>query len=310
MRQRTLGSDGPALSVVGLGCNNFGMRLDRETSVAVVRAALDAGVTHFDTAEMYGGGRSEEFLGEALGGDRDGVVIATKFVPRPRDEPYAPGALARRIREGCETSLRRLRTDRIDLYYQHYPDADAPLDEALGTLEELVSEGKVHHLASSNVTADLVHVAGRRVVGTQIEWSLLARGVEADVVPAAVDVGIGVVPYFPLASGMLTGKYRRDAAFPPGSRFDAMSYFASVATPENFDRVERLTAVAAERGHTLLELAIAWLLAHAPVASVICGATSPDQVAANAAAAGWELDDADLAAVDQALAGADAGAEP
>ena len=304
MDKRTLGSGGPSLSVVGLGCNNFGMKLDRDMSVEVVRSALDAGVTHFDTAEMYGGGRSEEFLGAALGANRDEVVIATKFVPRPRDETYEPGALARRIREGCEISLRRLGTDRIDLYYQHYPDADAPLDEALDALDGLVAEGKVVHVASSNVTADLVRAAGRRVAGTQVEWSLLARGVEAEIVPAAIEVGIGVVPYFPLASGMLTGKYRRDEAFPPGSRFHAMSYFAAVATPENFDRVERLTAVAAERGHSLLELAVAWLLAQRPVASVICGATTPAQVTANAAAAGWALDDGDLDAVDQALAGA------
>ena len=304
MDQRTLGSDGPSLSVVGLGCNNFGMKLDRDASIEVVRAALDAGVTHFDTAEMYGGGRSEELLGAALGSARDDVVIATKFLPRPRDEVYEPGVLARRIREGCEISLRRLGTDRIGLYYQHYPDADAPLDEALDALEALVAEGKVVHVASSNVTAELVRAAGRRVTGTQVEWSLLARDVEAEVVPAAVEVGIGVVPYFPLASGMLTGKYRRDEAFPPGSRFDAMSYFASIATPENFDRVERLTAMATDQGHSLLELAVAWLLAQRPVASVICGATTPEQVTANAAAAGWTLDDADLAAVDQALAGA------
>lgn len=306
MDARPLGTDGPLLSVVGLGCNNFGMRIDRDASHAVVHAALEAGITHFDTAEMYGGGKSEEFLGEALGNRRDDVVIATKFLPRGKDDPYEPGALAARIRTGCEISLGRLGTDHIDVYYQHYPDADGAIDEALETLDALVHEGKVLHLASSNVSADQILAANAaanarhlaRFVGTQIEWNLLNRTVEADVVPAARSVGIGIVPYFPLASGMLTGKYKRDEEFPEGSRFDAMSFFAHVATDENFDRIDELAAIAAERGHSLLELAVAWLAAQDGVTSVIAGATSPEQVHANAAAGEWQLTTDDLAAVE------------
>jgi aryl-alcohol dehydrogenase-like predicted oxidoreductase len=308
VEQRTVGVDGPHVSVVGLGCNNFGMRLDETASVAVVHAALDAGITHLDTAETYGGGRSEEFIGTALhGGRRDDVVIATKFQPRPKEQAYTPGALATRIREACEGSLRRLRTDRIDLYYQHYPDHEAPIEEALETLGELVAEGKVLHVASSNVDADQVRTADAAAAGspvraqfcgTQIEWSLLSRDAEVSTVPAARELGLGIIPYFPLASGMLTGKYRRGEAFPPGSRLDAMSYFARFASDENFDRVERLVAFADDRSHSILELAIAWLAAHDGVASVIAGATNPDQVRANVASASWRLEPDDLVTID------------
>jgi aryl-alcohol dehydrogenase-like predicted oxidoreductase len=302
---RQLGGDGPSLSVVGLGCNNFGMKIDGDASALVVRAALDAGITHFDTAEMYGGGKSEEFLGTALGSRRDEVVIASKFLPRPKDQAYAPGVLRQRIVDGCEVSLRRLGTDRIDLYYQHYPDAEAPVDEALETLDELVTQGKILHIASSNVSATQIATAtkvaeeraGTRFVGTQIEWNLLSRQVETDVVPAALSASIGIVPYFPLASGLLTGKYKRGQDYPAGSRFDAMSFFAGIATEENFDRVEALTAFAEERGHPLLELAVAWLAAQDGVTSVITGATTPEQVHANAKAAAWKLTPADLAAI-------------
>ncbi|SFS89680.1 aldo/keto reductase [Saccharopolyspora flava] len=306
MDERRLGTGGPALSVIGLGCNNFGMKLELEDSRAVLEAALEAGITHLDTAEMYGGGRSEEIIGECLGSRRDDVVIATKFTPRPKDETYRPGALAERIREACEGSLRRLRTDRIDVYYQHYPDAEAPEDEALEALDELVRAGKVLHVASSNVSAQQIarsqeisqERSWTRFTGTQIEWNLLHREVEAEVVPAARRNGLGVVPYFPLASGLLTGKYRKGAAFPEGSRFDKLSALADrVVSDENFDAVERLTAFAEERGHTILELAVAWLLAQRDVTSVITGATSPDQVRANVAAAGWHLSADDLAAL-------------
>ncbi len=305
MDTRPLGTDGPLLSVVGLGCNNFGMRIDEEASRAVVHAALDEGITHFDTAEMYGGGKSEEFLAAALGTRRDEVVIATKFLPRPGDEEYTPGALATRIRTGVEISLDRLATDRIDVYYQHYPDAAGPIEEALETLDALVRAGKVLHLASSNVTGahirDAEQVAENkgwaRFCGTQIEWNLLNRAVEDDVVPAARECGIGIVPYFPLASGLLTGKYKRGEEFPEGSRFDAMSFFAHVATDENFDRVDALTEIAEDRGHSLLELAVAWLAAQEGVTSVITGATSAEQVHANARAASWQLTADDLDAV-------------
>jgi aryl-alcohol dehydrogenase-like predicted oxidoreductase len=305
METRTLGKTGPALSVVGLGCNNFGMAIDRQQAAAVVHAALDAGITHFDTAEMYGGGQSEEMLGAALGSRRDEAVIATKFLPRPADQPYTPGALAARIREGAEISLRRLGTDRIDLYYQHVPDADAPIDEALEALDGLVRAGKVLHIAGSNVSADQIAAAASAAeargwaafAGVQIHWSLLNRDVEESVVPAAETAGLGVVPYFPLASGLLTGKYRRGEPPPPGTRLARNERFAAVATDENFDRIEAYEGFAAERGHTVGELAIAWLLAQPSVASVIAGATRPEQVAANAAAATWMLTAEEAAAV-------------
>ena len=297
MEHRTLGSSGPKLSVVGLGCNNFGMRIDEAASAAVVHAALDAGITHFDTAEMYGGGKSEEFLGAALGARRDEVVIATKYSPRPKDEVYSPGILAARIRNAAEGSLRRLGTDHIDLYYQHYPDAEAPIDEALEALNDLVKAGKVLHLASSNVTAEQIADAASvssdksfaAFSGTQIEWSLLERGVEDSIVPAAAAAGLGVVPYFPLASGLLTGKYRRGEEFPEGTRLASSSYFAKAANDANFAKIEAYEVFAADAGHTITELAIAWLLAQPTVTSVIAGATKPEQIAANVAAAGWAL---------------------
>jgi aryl-alcohol dehydrogenase-like predicted oxidoreductase len=291
--------------VVGLGCNNFGMRIDAAETAAVVHAALDAGITHFDTAEMYGGGRSEEFLGAALGVRRDEIVIATKYTPRPKDEPYTPGVLAARIRAAVDGSLARLGTDRIDLYYQHYPDADAPIDEALEALDDLVASGKVLHIASSNVTAEQIVDADNtstsrslaRFTGTQIEWSLLQRAVEQTVVPAATAAGLGVVPYFPLASGMLTGKYRRGEEFPVGTRLASSSYFAGSATDANFAKVEAYEAFAGRSGHTVTELAIAWLLAQQTVTSVIAGATRPEQIVANVAAAAWTLTPAEAAEV-------------
>jgi len=305
MEKRTLGKTGPALSVVGLGCNNFGMAIDRRQAAAVVNAALDAGVTHFDTAEMYGGGQSEEMLGAALGRRRDEAVIATKFLPRPAEQRYEPGALAARIREGAEISLRRLGTDRIELYYQHVPDDDAPIEEALEALDGLVRAGKVVHVACSNYDADQTAAAASIAeaggwapfTGNQIHWNLLHRDVEADVVPTAEAAGLGVVPYFPLASGLLTGKYRRGEPFPAGTRLARSDRFASAATDENFDRIEAYERFAAERGRTVGELAIAWLLAQPAVASVIAGATRPEQVAANAAAAGWVLGADEAAAV-------------
>jgi aryl-alcohol dehydrogenase-like predicted oxidoreductase len=299
MDARSLAHGGLSLSVIGLGCNNFGGRLDAAASAAVVHAALDAGVTHFDTAEMYGGGLSEEYLGAALGSRRDEVVIATKFLPRPKDVPYAPGALAARIREAAELSLRRLGTDHIDLYYQHYPDADAPADEALEVLDELVRAGKVLHLANSNFSAEQIATAASvsatkgwaAFAATQIEWSLVSRAVEESVVPAATATGLGVVPYFPLASGMLTGKYRQGEAAPAGTRMEAWGpqFATRFATEANFHAVGALQAVADAHGCSLIELALGWLLAQPNVTSVLTGATTPEQIHANVAAAGVTL---------------------
>jgi aryl-alcohol dehydrogenase-like predicted oxidoreductase len=294
---RRLGPDGPALSVVGLGCNSFGNAIEADAATAVVHAALDAGITHFDTAEMYGGGRSEEMLGAALGRRRDEVVVATKVLPRPSSEPYTPGLLARRIREAAEQSLRRLGTDHIDVLYQHYPDPEAPVAEALEAFDDLVRRGHVGHVASSNASGDQIAEAARvatahgwtSFTGTQIEWSLLSRAVEGDEVPAARAAGLGVVPYFPLASGLLTGKYRRGEPFPEGTRLARSDRWGRMATDDAFDRIEALDAWAADHGHGLVELAVAWLLAQPVVTSVITGATRPEQVAANAAAAAWRL---------------------
>ena len=293
------------VSVVGLGTNNFGMRIDEQKSAAVVHAALDAGITHFDSAEMYGGGHSEEFLGRALGKHRNEVVIATKVLPRPRDQEYKPGALAQRIREGCELSLRRLGTDHIDLYYQHYPDADAPMDEALTAFEALTKDGKVLHVACSNYSAKQMEEASEvstkegytRFCANQVEWSLLKREIEKEVVPAARQMAMSIVPYFPLASGLLTGKYHHGEEFPEGTRLASSPYFAGIATDENFAYVDRLTKCADSLGHSILDLAFAWLLAQDGVPSVIAGATTPEQVKANVAAAKWEMTPEQVAGV-------------
>lgn len=298
MEQRSLGADGPVLSVLGLGCNNFGMKIDVGQSAAVVGAALDAGITHFDTAEMYGQGQSEQFLGTALRNRRDEAFIATKFLPRRPGEPFTPGDLARRLVEGVEGSLRRLGTDRIDLYYQHYFDRDAPVDELLDAFEQLISAGKVIHVGLSNLTAhQLANVVGQRpgfpLRGVQIEWNMLSRGAERDVIPAASAAGLGIVPYFPLASGLLTGKYL-GGKLPEGSRLATLSWAAGVATPENMANVERLSDMAVRHGRTLIELAFGWLLAHREVSSIIAGATSPDQVRRNAQSIDWQLSQAEM----------------
>jgi aryl-alcohol dehydrogenase-like predicted oxidoreductase len=308
MEYRQLGRSGLTVSALGLGCNNFGMRIDHDLSIAVVQQAVEDGITFFDTAEMYGGGKSEEYLGSGLGKRRDDVVIATKFGSPRSAGNHAPGA-RRNIIRACEDSLRRLGTDYIDLYHQHYPDPMTPIEETLEALTDLVGQGKVRYIASSNVAgwqiADADHLARehglQRFTGCQIEWSLLNRAVELDIVPACRRFEVGVVPYFPLASGLLTGKYKKGQEFPPGSRLGSSSYFASVATEENFDRVERLTAVAEASGHTILELAICWLLSQDGVSSVLTGATSAEQVTSNVNAAQWRLSNDELAAVAEAL---------
>ena len=305
MDVRKLGFSGLEVSVVGIGCNNFGSRIDESQAAEVVQAALAAGITHFDTAESYGAGESEVLLGKALGPRRDRVVIATKFAPRPAGEPYRPGALRRRILEGCDDSLKRLGTDRIDLYYQHRPDPVAPVEEALEALAQLVAAGKVVHVACSNFSAAQIDEAARTsaaagspaFVASQIHWNLLFRGEEEDHIPALRRLGMGVVPYFPLESGLLTGKYR-PGEYPEGSRLTRAPRFAELATEENFAYIERLRRFAGERGHSLLDLAFGWLLAQDGVASVIAGATTPEQVAQNAQAGqAWRLSRADLASL-------------
>jgi aryl-alcohol dehydrogenase-like predicted oxidoreductase len=310
MEMRNLGNSGLKVSLAGLGCNNFGMRLDEEGTKVVVGTALDAGINLFDTSDSYGNTMSEQYLGAALANRRDEAVIATKVGSPLGPQPHLQGASRRRIVYACEQSLRRLQTDWIDLYQLHFPDASTPMDETLAAFDDLVRAGKVRYLGSSNLPgwqiADADHLAraagGSRFVSAQNEWSLLVRDVERDVVPACAHYGIGILPYFPLTSGLLTGKYRKGEPFPEGTRFAGSAYFQRYATDVNFDKIDALTKVAESRGHTLLELAMSWLAAQPTVSSVIAGATKAEQVTANVAALGWQLSDDDRAAVDEALA--------
>jgi aryl-alcohol dehydrogenase-like predicted oxidoreductase len=280
------------VSVVGLGCNNFGSRIDTEAARAVVDAAIDAGVTLFDTADVYGNrGGSETILGELLAGRRDEVVLATKF-GHPMDDGTDARGSRSYIRRAVEASLRRLRTDRIDLYQYHRPDGVTPIEETLEALSELVSEGKVREIGSSNLAAWQVADAEwtsrtrglARFISAQNEYSLLDRGVEAELVPACEQFGIGVLPYFPLASGLLTGKYRRGEPAPAGTRLASRSQALADA---DFDRIEALESFASQAGRSLLEVAVGGLAARPAVSSVIAGATTAEQVRANVAAGSW-----------------------
>jgi len=309
MRYRTLGDSGLLVSAVGLGCNNFGGRLDTARTRAVVDAAIDAGVTLLDTAESYGGkGASELVLGEALKGRRDKVVLATKF--GGGDMEYGPAAGAKGGRKyvklAVEKSLTRLRTDYIDLYQLHHPDPATPIDETIAALDDLVAEGKVRYLGHSNFAgwqiADAAHSAlasGRTpFVSAQNHWSLLERGAEREVVPAARHFGLGVLPFFPLANGLLTGKVRKGQAVPANTRL-AEPRRAGYVTDAKLDKVEALIAWGQEHGVSILEIAIGGLAARPGCSSVIAGATSPEQVKANAAAGEWEPTREQLAAIDK-----------
>jgi aryl-alcohol dehydrogenase-like predicted oxidoreductase len=309
METRKLGS--LEVTLVGLGCNNFGMRIDEDQSAAVVHAALDAGINLFDTADVYGGTRSEQYLGRALGSRRDEAVIATKFVAAIDDDPSHAGAGARWVTEAVEGSRRRLGTDRIDLYQQHGPDPDVPIEETLEALDKLVRAGKVREIGNSNFSGDQIDEAEAvsrrngfaRFVSAQNHFNLLHREPLGDVVPACLRDGLGVLPYFPLASGLLTGKYRRGESPPEGTRLSQLpeDRAARVMSDRNFDEVDRLTTFATERDHTILELAFAWLGTQPAMTSIIAGATKPEQVAANVAAVDWKLSDEDLAALDELL---------
>jgi len=311
LETRQVGRSGLRVSTIGLGCNNFGMRIELEAARSVVGAAIESGITLFDTADVYGDGRSEEMLGRCLAGIRDDVVIATKFGARPRAAHHAGGASRRWVKRACEASLRRLGTDVIDLYHLHRPDPWTPVEETLACIDELIVEGKVRYFAFSNLAAwqiaDLAHVATRwpraRPVAAQVEWNLLARDAEREVAPACDHFGMSVMPYFPLASGLLTGKYAAGQPFPPGTRLAELPAFASVATPENLATVERLSAFAGSRDRSIVDLAVSWLLAQAGVCSVLTGATTPDQVRQNVTAAGWPLTPGDLRDVEEASSG-------
>ncbi len=306
MEQRSLGNSSLKVSVVGLGCNNFGGRLDQAGTNAVVRAALDHGVTLFDTADVYGNqGGSETMLGKALGSERSRIVLASKF---GHDMGAAgKGAAPAYIRRALDASLKRLGTDYLDLYQLHTPDPHTPLADTLGTLNELVNEGKVRAVGCSNLSAAQVREAAQIAadqdltpfICAQDEYSLLVRGIEHELIPALEDLEMGLLPYFPLASGLLSGKYY-PGSIPEGTRF-ASSQGAQdrYMTPQNWSKVEALRAFAESRGRTLLELAFSWLAAQPVVSSVIAGATKAAQIEQNVSAAGWQLSAEDLTEVNR-----------
>jgi aryl-alcohol dehydrogenase-like predicted oxidoreductase len=308
METRNLGRSGLQVSVVGLGCNNFGM-IDIEHSRKVVHRALDLGITLFDTADIYGGrGGSEEQLGTILGARRKDIVLATKFGMPMDDSGTKSGASRRYVFSAVEASLKRLQTDWIDLYQIHQPDRKTPIDETLSALDDLVHQGKVRYTGCSNFPAWQVADAqwtarDRRLTSfasAQDEYSLVARDIERELVPAIEAYGMGLLPYFPLASGLLTGKYKSGEELPPGTRFTAMKRLADrYMTEANWKIVNALNAYCAERGHALLELAFSWLASRPQVASVIAGATKPEQIEANVKAVGWKLSADEIAEVDK-----------
>ncbi len=303
METRSIGS--LAVSAVGLGCNNFGMRLDYAGTAAVVDAALDAGINFFDTADIYGDTRSEQFLGRALAGRRERVILATKFGMRVDDQRQ--GAKPVYVRQALEDSLRRLATDHIDLYQLHTPDATTPIADTLAALDGLVRAGKVREIGCSNFTAAQLREAraavrdgAARFVSVQNEYSLLHRDPEAEVLGECEREGLAFLPFFPLASGLLSGKYRRGAPPPQDTRLTGEGGLARrFMTDRNREAAQALADFAEARGHSLLELAFSWLLRHRSVASVIAGATAAEQVRANVAAAGWQLGADDLAEIDR-----------
>ncbi|MBI4769938.1 MAG: aldo/keto reductase [Chloroflexi bacterium] len=316
MEYRTLGRAGVKVSVVGVGCNRFGSKVDLEGTKATVQRALDLGINFFDTADVYGNkGLSEEYLGQALAGQWERVVLASKFRASMGEGPNDVGASRYHIQDAVEASLRRLRTDHIDLYQIHEWDESTPLEETLRALDDLVRAGKVRYIGASNFAAwqlcranDLAEMHGReRFVTIQPEYHLLERQIERELLPYCRYAGVGVIPYFPLAGGFLTGKYRHGQPAPPGSRGESSRYVQGYFTEANFNLLERLEAFAESHGRTLVELAIAWLFNQPQVCSVICGATTPEQVAANAGAAGWELSADELAQMRGWLEGGETG---
>jgi aryl-alcohol dehydrogenase-like predicted oxidoreductase len=306
MEQRNVGSI--PVTTIGIGCNNFGGRIDEKRTEEVINAALGAGINFFDTADAYANGRSEELLGRFLGRRRSEAIIATKF--GLKIEGQGQGAHPDYIRKAFDASLRRLRTDYIDLYQLHTPDPGVPIAETLGALDELVKSGKVREIGCSNFSAAQLREAravsdsrpgSARFVSVQNEYSLLHREPEDEVLAECERQGLAFLPYFPLKSGLLTGKYRKGQPIPQDTRVARFERYRELLTEENLDKVETLVQLAESRGHTLLELAFSWLLAHGVVASVIAGATSSKQVGDNAGAATWQLTAADLDEIDSLL---------
>jgi len=313
MEQRNLGRSGLLVSAVGLGCNNFGGRIDLAATRKVVHKALDLGITLFDEADTYGDprGSSESCLGEILGDRRKDIVLATKFA-RPMDAAgRLQGASRHYIMAEVEASLKRLKTDWIDLYQQHQPDPMTPIEETLRALDDLVRQGKVRYIGCSTLPAWQVveaqwtakHHGLHHFVSCQEEYSLLSRRLDREMMPMLQAYGLGLIPFAPLANGLLTGKYQRDMPLPEGARLSYMHRAADrYLTDSNWSVVERLEAFAAERGHTLLEVAVSWLLRRPQVASVIAGATKPEQVEQNSRAAGWALTEEDMREIDRLTA--------
>jgi aryl-alcohol dehydrogenase-like predicted oxidoreductase len=306
VEQRKIGS--LSVTVVGIGCNNFGARIDETRTEEVVNAALEAGINFFDTADTYATGKSEELLGRFLGSRRSQVIIATKFGLEM--EGQGKGARPEYIRKAFDASLRRLKTDYIDLYQQHVPDPNVPIAETLGALTELVTQGKARAIGCSNFSAQQIRDAAAasasrpgsaRFASVQNEYSVLHRDPEEGVLAECERQGFAFLPFFPLMSGLLTGKYRKGQPIPQDTRVAKFERYRKLLTEENLDKVEALIDFAESRGHTLLELAFSWLLAHGVVASVIAGATSAQQVRDNTAAAGWKLTPGDLEEIDTLL---------
>lgn len=307
MKYRQLGKSGLQVSAVGLGANNFGGRVDAKRTKSVLHAALDSGVNFIDTSNSYGGGLSEQYIGDALKGRREQAVIATKVSSRVAEGPNNSGNSRKHIFDQVDISLRKLQTDYLDLYQIHWWDPDTPLDETLRALDDLVRMGKVRYAGCSNFNAwqlcesDWISktLSINAFVSVQPRYSMLYRQPEAELLPLCERYDIGVLPYYPLENGFLTGKYRRDAPAPEGTRLAADD--RGVFTDHNFDILEKLEDFCEQQGHTILELAFAWLLASPSVSSVIAGATRPEQIEANAASASWELSSDDLATVNSIL---------
>ncbi len=308
MQERNLGPSGLRVSLVGLGCNNFGGRIDLDATRKVVDKAIEAGITLFDTADVYGNqGGSEEALGQVLGARRKDIVLASKFGMQMDKDGRLIGGSRRYIMSAVEASLRRLKTDWLDLYQFHRPDPLTPQEETLRALDDLVRQGKVRYIGASNfsawqtVDAEWIarHNGLHRYVSAQNEYSLLSRGIEKELVPAMQAYGLSLLPFFPLASGLLTGKYKRDAASPPGTRLANTKTMADrVMTEANWDKVEKLRAFCDRRGKSMLELAFSWLVSKPYVGSVIAGATKPEQIEQNIRATEWKLTPEELAEID------------
>ena len=309
MQYRNLGSSGLKVSAIGLGTNQFGGKVDLETTKNILAAALEAGVNFIDTADIYQEGRSEEFIGQALAGKRSGVLLATKVYSEVGEGPNDRGASRHHILQGVEASLRRLKTDTIDLYQIHVWDENTPIDETLRALDDLVHAGKVRYIGASNFSAWQLTWANalaelrswNKFVSIQPHYHMLERGIEAELVPACKYFDIGILPYFPLAGGFLTGKYVQGEPAPAGSRGESSQYVQRYMTPENFAKVKKLTAFAQEHEHSLNDLAHAWLLAQPQISSVISGATSVAHVQANAAAGEGQLTEDELRQVNEIL---------